>query len=127
MSWMFTRPTALELSFLRMGGRLSRSLLEACRFLGSAEQMKRANAYAALATEIERWRLKPAGELASRVGAPPAVRHAEVAGEVVSVEVSVAWADTSRSEFRIEAVANGPSYWTTERLVERITVVAQAS
>jgi hypothetical protein len=88
--------------------------------------MERANAYAALATELEQWRLRPAGELASRVGAPPIVRHTEVAGEVVSIEVSVAWADSSKDKFRIEAVANGPSHWTTERLVERITVVAHS-
>ena len=88
--------------------------------------MERANAYAALASELEQWRLRPAAELASRVGAPPVVRHTEVAGEVVSIEVSVAWADTSHDKFKIEAVANGPSSWTTERLVERITVVAHS-
>jgi hypothetical protein len=88
--------------------------------------MERANAYAALASELEQWRQRPAAELASRVGQPPVVRHTKVAGEVVSIEVSVAWADTARDRFKIEAVANGPSHWTTERLVERITVVAHS-
>ena len=88
--------------------------------------MERANAYAALASELEQWRLKPPAELASRVGAPPAVRQTEVAGEVVSIEVSVAWTDRSRDKLRIEAVANGPSHWTTERLVERITVLVHS-
>jgi hypothetical protein len=88
--------------------------------------MERANAYAALASELQQWRLRPAAELASCIGAAPVVRQAEVAGEVVSIEVSVAWADASQNKFRIEAVANGPSHWTTERLVERITVVAHS-
>jgi len=88
--------------------------------------MERANAYAALASELEQWRLRSAAELASRVGAPPVVRHVEVAGEMVSIEVSVAWVDTAQDKFKIEAVANGPSHWTIERLVERITVVAHS-
>jgi hypothetical protein len=88
--------------------------------------MERANAYAALSSELEQWRLRPSAELASLVGAPPVVRHTEVAGEVVSIEVSVSWADTSRDKFKIEAVANGPSHWTTERLVERITVAGHS-
>jgi hypothetical protein len=45
-----------------------------------------------------------------------------LAGEVVSIEVSVAWADASHRKLTVEAVANGPSNWTTERLAERITV-----
>ena len=88
--------------------------------------MERANAYAALANELEQWRLRPVADLASRIGAPPTVRNTEVAGEVVSIEVSVSWADTSQDKFKIEAVANGPSHWATERLVERITVVAHS-
>jgi hypothetical protein len=88
--------------------------------------MERANAYAALANELEQWRLRPSAELASRVGAPPIVRRTEVAGELVSIEVSVAWVDASQDKFRIEAVANGPSHWTTERLTERIIVVVHS-
>ena len=88
--------------------------------------MERANAYAALASELEQWRLKPPSELASHVGSPPVVRHTEVAGQVVSIEVSVAWADKSHDKLRIEAVANGPSHWITERLIERITVVTHS-
>ena len=88
--------------------------------------MERANAYAALTKELEQWRLKPKADLTSRIGAPPAVRNTDVAGEVVSIEVSVSWADTSHEILRIEAVANGPSHWSTERLIERITVSAQS-
>jgi hypothetical protein len=89
--------------------------------------MERANAYAALTQELEHWRLKPKADLTSRIGAPPAVRNTNVAGEVVSIEVTVAWADRSHKSIRIEAVANGPSHWHTERLVEGITVAAQSS
>lgn len=88
--------------------------------------MDRANAYAALATELEQWRLRSAAELASCIGAAPVVRRAEVQGEVVSIEVSVAWADAAQRRFKVEAIANGPSHWATERLVERITVVARS-
>jgi len=88
--------------------------------------MERANAYVALANELEQWRRRPAAELASCIGAPPVVRRTEVAGELVSIEVSVAWVDSSHDKFKIEAVANGPSHWTTERLVERITVTAHS-
>lgn len=84
--------------------------------------MERANVYAVLAKELEQWRLRPAADLASLAGALPSVREAHIAGEVVTIEVSVAWTDASHESLRIEAVANGPSHWNTERLVERITV-----
>lgn len=87
--------------------------------------MKRADAYAALAGELEQCRLRPTAELASRVGLQPTLRHIEVAGEVFTIEVSVAWADRSQNKLKLEAVANGSSHWSTERLVEQITVMVR--
>jgi hypothetical protein len=84
--------------------------------------MERANAYAALASELERWRQKDPADLLARVGVAPISHDIELAGEVVSIEVSVAWVDASRQELTVEAVANGPSHWATERLTERITL-----
>jgi hypothetical protein len=87
--------------------------------------MQRANAYAALTKVLEQWRLKPQAALISRIGVLPSVLSAEIAGELISIEVSVSWVDTSHEKLRIEAVANGPSHWNTERLVERIDVAVQ--
>ncbi len=89
--------------------------------------MEKANAYAALTVELEFWARKSQGELVSQIGAAPLVREVRLAGEVVSIEVSVAWADESNGKITVEAVANGPSHWTTERLVERITLATQSS
>jgi len=87
--------------------------------------MDRARAYAALTTELEHWRGKTSAELVSRVGAAPVVRDIELAGETVSIEVSVAWADSLQEKLTVEAVANGPSHWHTQRLVERITIPSE--
>lgn len=86
--------------------------------------MERAHAYAALANELEQWRLKPPAELVTWLGASPFVRCVEIAGETISIIVTVARADASGDKLQIEAVANGASHWTTERLIERIIVEA---
>jgi hypothetical protein len=44
----------------------------------------------------------------------------QIDGEPVSIEVSVSWRDASRARVRVEAVANGPSTWRMERVVEHI-------
>jgi len=87
--------------------------------------MERANAYAVLTAELELWRRKDEAELVARVGVAPIVREVELAGEVVSIEVSVAWSDATGENLTVEATANGPSHWHTQRLVERITVPTQ--
>jgi hypothetical protein len=84
--------------------------------------MERATAYLALATELEAWRQKGPGQLRALAGLPPAVRHVDLGGEIVDVEVSVSWVDATQQNLRVEAVANGPSNWETERLVERVIV-----
>ena len=84
--------------------------------------MERANAYAALVAELESWRQKSPVDLVARVGVAPMRRDIDLAGEVVSIEVSVTWTDASRERLMVEAVANGPSSWTTERLAERIVL-----
>jgi hypothetical protein len=84
--------------------------------------MEKAIAYAALASELERWRQKSQADLLAQIGLAPISHDIDLAGEVVSIEVSVAWGDASRHSFTVEAVANGPSHWTTERLIERITL-----
>jgi hypothetical protein len=86
--------------------------------------MQRPNAYAALAAELVLWGGMDRGELVARVGAGPIVRKVELAGEVVSIEVSVSWVDERHESLTVEATANGPSHWHTERLVERVTVPA---
>lgn len=84
------------------------------------QRMERANAYAALAAELERWRQKRPDELLAQIDVAPLSHEIELAGEVVTIEVSVAWADSSRQKITVEAVANGPSHWATERLAERL-------
>ena len=84
--------------------------------------MERANAYAALASELELWREKNLADLVAQIGVAPICHEIDLAGEVVSIEVSVAWADASHQKLTVETVANGPSHWATERLTERITL-----
>jgi hypothetical protein len=82
--------------------------------------MKRAKAYGVVAQELELWRGLAADELLRQVGAQPRVRVTDLDGEPVSIEVSVSWTDKSRTRVRVEALANGPSTWRMERVVEHI-------
>ncbi len=84
--------------------------------------MDRAQAYATLAGELERWRHLPFDDLVSLVDTSPSVKSVPVGAEVIDVEVRVRWADVRRGALRVEAVANGPSCWRLERLEEAITV-----
>ena len=61
-------------------------------------------------------------DLVAHIGAAPMRRDIELSGEVVSIEVTVAWADVSREQLTVQAVANGPSNWATERVAERIVL-----
>lgn len=84
--------------------------------------MRRATAYAALAEELRRWAELPAAELVGRVNRPPEVRGVAVEGEIITIELSASWADDKHASVRVEAVANGPSHWRMERLIERLVV-----
>ncbi|MHC5541574.1 hypothetical protein ACYOEI_25410 [Singulisphaera rosea] len=81
--------------------------------------MDRTLAYATLAAELERWRRRPLDDLISLVDAPPSVTAIDVGGAVIDVEIRVRRA--SDGSIRIEADANGPSWWRLERLEEAIT------
>jgi len=84
--------------------------------------MHKATAYALLAEELEIWRKKSAGDLAALAGQPAYSREVNTDGELLRVEVTVSWVDTRRENLKVEAVANGPSHWQMERVVERIIV-----
>ena len=88
--------------------------------------MKQASAYRVLTQELEVWRELAADELLRRVGSVPRVRVIDIDGEPVSIEVSVSWMDKSRTRVRVEAIANGPSTWRMERVIEHIEVPLRA-
>lgn len=88
--------------------------------------MKQASAYRVLAQELEVWRELAADELLRRVGGAPRVRVIDIDGEPVSIEVSVSWMDKSRTRVRVEAIANGPSTWRMERVIEHIELPLRA-
>ncbi len=82
--------------------------------------MNKATAYALLAEELETWRRKGAVALAALAGQPACSREVHAGGELLRVEVAVSWVDATRENLKVEAVANGPSHWQMERVVERI-------
>ena len=84
--------------------------------------MHKATAYALLAEELETWRKKSVDDLAALAGQPAYSREVNADGELLRVEVAVSWVDTTRENLKLEAVANGPSHWQMERVVERIIV-----
>lgn len=82
--------------------------------------MKRARAYAIVGHELEQWRDLSSDGLMGYVGQSPLVREIEIDREPVSIEVFVSWRDASRTHVRVEAIANGPSTWRLERVVEHL-------
>jgi hypothetical protein len=82
--------------------------------------MKRASAYAVVAQELELWRRLASDVLLRHVGESPLIRLIEIEAEPVSIEVSVSWRDASRTHLRVEVIANGPSTWRMERVVEHV-------
>lgn len=86
------------------------------------QAMKRAIAYAALASELETWRDLPQAELLSALRHPPASRVVEVDGGELVLEVVVSWANERRKAVKIAATAYGPSHLLLERLEETLTV-----
>ena len=86
--------------------------------------MDRIKAYAALAAELARWRALPRRQAMNQVGMPPIVTEALIEGEIVSIEISVGWADPRQSRLNVTAVAYGPNHWRLERLEEAISLEA---
>jgi hypothetical protein len=64
----------------------------------------------------------PYGELARRVGGPPAERSLETEEGPLTVEVTFGWAGAGKEGVRISATAYGPSWWRLDRLEETVTV-----
>jgi hypothetical protein len=91
------------------------------------EPLDRVEAYAKLATELERWRCLPFDDLVSLVGASPSVTSVSIGAEVIDVEVCIRWAEAKPGAILVEAVANGPSCWRLERLEEAVIVPAPQS
>jgi hypothetical protein len=89
--------------------------------------LDRAEAYAELTAELERWRCLPFGDLVSLVGASPSVTSVPVGAEIIEVEVRIKWAEAKPGALRVEAMANGPSCWRLERLEEAVIVSAPRS
>jgi len=84
--------------------------------------MHRADAYAALNEELDRWRQRSRAELVACVGKPAVAREVKIKGELVSIELSASWANPERTAVRLNAVAYGPSHWRMEQLSEGITL-----
>lgn len=84
--------------------------------------MQRAIAYAALASELETWRVLPQAQLLSALQQPPASRVVEVDGGELVLEVVVSWANERHKAIKIAATAYGPSHLLMERLEETLTV-----
>jgi hypothetical protein len=84
--------------------------------------MRRANAYIALAAELEMWSRRPSSDLRACVGLPATSRVVEVQGEELQLELTVSWTDKKRRAIRIAGMATGPSHWRLERLDESVVV-----
>lgn len=84
--------------------------------------MQRAQAYPAVAAELERWRLRPWHDLVDRIGKPPASMALELQGEEFQIEVWVTWTDQRQCAVRVHAAAMGPGTQTMERFDESIVV-----
>ena len=58
--------------------------------------MQRANAYMALAAELEMWSRRPSSDLLACVGLPATSRVVEVQGEALQLELTVSWTNEKR-------------------------------
>jgi hypothetical protein len=89
--------------------------------------MHRANAYAALASELESWRQVGPDELAGRIGLPAIFRKVQVTGEEVEIELLFTWASPTCDTVLVTGTARGPSHWRLERLEEVVRVPISAA
>lgn len=78
--------------------------------------------YPALSRALDHWSALPTSELRTLVGAKPMIEELEVDGELIQIEVSVAWANMDRNTLLLEAVAYGPANWLTERMAEKVRI-----
>ena len=84
--------------------------------------MQRTTAYAALAAELESWRILPETELLLVLDQPPRSRIVNADGEELVLEVVVSWATEKRIALKISGTAYGPSHLLIERLEEALIV-----
>lgn len=84
--------------------------------------MKRASAYAVLASELEAFRLLPWQMLVEHVSTGPTSRTVDVEGEELQLEIRVSKATTRQQAVKVTAVAFGPSHLQMERLEESVTL-----
>ena len=84
--------------------------------------MKRASAYAVLASELEAFRLLPWPILSEHVSAGPISKTVDVEGEELQLEIQVSKATTRQQAVKVTAVAFGPSHLQVERLEESVTL-----
>jgi hypothetical protein len=84
----------------------------------------RAEAYAKLTAELERWQGVPFGDLVKLVDTPPSVTSVPVGAENIEVVVHIRWAKTKPGTIRIEAIANGPSCWKLDERLEEAVIVS---
>jgi len=87
--------------------------------------VQRANAYEALAAELEIQSRRPSGDLLACIGLTATSHIVEVQGEELSIELTVSWANEKRRTVRISGTAIGPSHWRLERLDESVVVDLQ--
>jgi hypothetical protein len=88
----------------------------------AGHRMHKGNAYAVLSEEMAKFSRTPLADLMALIGKPATRKDVNVAGEILSVELVVAWADQTHRSLRLEAIANGPSHWHLERLVEHFVI-----
>jgi hypothetical protein len=84
--------------------------------------MNRDDAYALLSRELLSWQHRPYEQLVSQVDQPASERNVRLGEEDVTLRVAVRWASEKKTAVRIEAVADGPSWYRLERLEESIVV-----
>lgn len=84
--------------------------------------MNRANAYAALASELEACRQLSLPTLVALISTRPGPRAVVIDGEEVLLEVQATWASPKRTSLKITAIAYGPGHLQTERLEEHLTI-----
>src|SRR5262245_31280260 len=84
--------------------------------------MHKANAYRALAQALERWQALPVSELIASVGKPASIKHENIDGEDIAIEVTLHWHGKDQAAIQIRGVAMGPSHWRFERLEESVVV-----
>lgn len=87
--------------------------------------MNRGDAYALLCRELQSWRHCPHDQLVALVDHPASEAVVRLGGEDVTLRVAVRWENREKGTLRIEAAADGPSWYKLERLEESLVVGAR--